>query len=292
MILQLLINGLVMGCAYALVALGFGLIYSTTRIFHFAHGAIYTLAAYVFYTLYLPLKLHVLLAALLTIGVAAVVGLLSDELIYRPLTDRGAFITPLLSSIGLYTLILNFITLIYGNETKILNFDALTTYRFFGVILTRLQIIILLTFACLLLFSFVILKHTKLGITVRATHDNPLLVSAVGMNIRQVRRVVFALGSGLAATSAILLSLDISIDPNIGMPAFLVAAVAVIIGGVEHYRGAVLGAILLGILQSIIVWKFSARWVDAIAFIILIVFLIYRPEGIYGRRRRIEEAIT
>src|SRR5204862_31594 len=119
--------------------------------------------------------------------------------------------------------------------------------------------------------------------------DDPELVSAIGINPRIVRRIVFGLGSCIAGIAAILTGLDVGIDSNIGMAAILNGAVAVIIGGVGVFEGAAMGALLLGLLQSLAIWKVSARWQDTVTFVVLIFFLLIRPEGILGTRRRTEE---
>jgi branched-chain amino acid transport system permease protein len=114
----------------------------------------------------------------------------------------------------------------------------------------------------------------------------------MGLNIQTVRLFVFALGSALAGTAAILSALDVGMDPHGGMPALLTAAVALIIGGVGTFEGAMVGAFLLGVLQSLVIWQASARWMDAVTFGLLVLFLLFRPQGLLGQRRRLEEAIA
>jgi branched-chain amino acid transport system permease protein len=291
MITQLLANGIVAGCAYALVAHGFALIYNTTRTFHFAHGAVYTLAAYLFYTMRNLWSLPLFPAMALTLGLVAIFGILIDEMIYKPLVKRSSsLLIQLLSSLGLYIVIVNFIAMIYGNETKVLSPGVQPTYSIGSLILTQIQVATAIAFIALFSGLIILLKKTRLGKIIRAMRDDPQLVSVMGINPRRVRRVVFALGSALAAVAAMLLGLDVGVDPNIGMAAVLNGAVAVIIGGVGIFTGAALGALLLGILQSLAIWQASARWQDMVTFLVLILFLLFRPEGILGVRRRIEEA--
>jgi branched-chain amino acid transport system permease protein len=291
LVLQFLVNGIMIGSAYALIALGFGLIYNTTRIFNFAYGAVYTLAAYLFYTFHISLEWNVWLAALLSIVSATVAGILIDEVIFSPLIERSSstFIT-LLSSLGLYIVIINILALFYGAEIKTLSPGLQPTYSIGAILLTRIQIITLISSAILFTTLFITLRRTILGKVIRAMRDDPDLLLAMGIDQRLVRRTVFALGSALSAVAAILLGLDVGIDLNVGMAAILSAAVAVIIGGVGVFEGAAVGGLLLGILQSLVIWQTSAKWADAITFTFLIFFLLFRPEGLLGRRRRIEEA--
>jgi branched-chain amino acid transport system permease protein len=287
---QILVNGIIAGLAYALFALGFGLAYNTTRIFNFAHGAVYTLAAYSFYTFFVICGWHVALSAVLSLGVAAAAGIAIDEIFYRPLIARNtSLLIPLLSSLGLYIVIVNAIAAIYGNENKTLSPGLQSAYTLGPIILTQIQIGIAALSIILFGALMFVLRKTKLGKVLRAMRDDPDLLTAMGVSQRRVRMVAFGIGSGLSACAAILLALDVGIDPNIGMGALLTGAVAVIIGGVGIFEGAAIGALTLGILQSLIIWRVSSRWAEAIAFLVLIVFLIFRPQGIVGKRRRVEE---
>jgi len=289
-IFQLLANGLITGCGYALVALGFAFIYGTTRIFHFAHGAVYTLSAYLFYTFYnllnWPLSLSIAVSLLLT----ALCSILIDEVFYTPLVRRGASLfIQMLTSIGLYIVMVNLIAMFFQNETRILSPDAQPTYSIGIVILTRIQVATLASSFGLFGALVLLLKRTYLGKVIRAMRDDSTLVSAMGMNPQSIRRIVFALGSGLTGVSAILSGLDVGIDPHIGLAAFLNGAVAVIIGGVGFFEGAAIGGLFLGLLQNFAIWKISTRWQDSVTYIVLIIFLLFCAEGFMGKKRRTEE---
>lgn len=293
MVTQFFLNGIIAGCSYALTALGFALIYNTTRTFHFAHGAVYTLSAYVFYTLYSLWGWPIIASIALTVTFIALLGIAIDECVYSPLLkSKSSLLIQLLSSIGLYVVIINFISMIYGNESRIVSSVIHPTYLFGKVIITRIQVVTALSFVVIFAGFIVVLKKVNFGKTIRAMRDNPELISVMGINPKSVRRAVFALGSSLAAVSAMLVSLDVGMDPNIGMAAVMNAAVAVIIGGVGIFEGAVFGALFLGLLQSFAVWQFSTRWQDIVTFLTLILFILFRPEGIFGNRRRVEEVVV
>jgi len=290
MLIQLLANGFVSGCGYALVALGFALIYNTTRTFHFAHGAIYTLAAYLFYTLKNLWHIPLSISLPTSLALIALSGILIEDFLYLPLLKREAsLLIHLLSSLGAYIVIVNLIAMIYGNETKILSPGIQPTYKIGSVILTRIQLIIVLAFLLLFGAFLMLLKKTHLGKIFRAMRDDPELVSAMGINPFRIRKVVFALGSFLAGVASILMALDVGMDPHVGMPALLSGAVAVIIGGIGIFEGAALGALSLGVIQSLVIWKISARWQDTATFLLLILFLLFRPCGVLGKRGRVEE---
>lgn len=231
------------------------------------------------------------MATLLVVLLIAGVGVLLDELIHAPLDRRGSSLfSHLLSSLGLYIVIVNVIALFYGSDTKVLRAGVQPTYELGGVILTRIQIAIVITAAVLFGALAIALRKTRLGRQLRALRDDPKLVQVMGINPRTLRWAVFGLGSALAGVAALLMGLDVGIDPHIGMAAILNGAVAVIIGGVGRFEGAALGGLLLGLLQSLVIWQSSSRWAEAVTFVVLILFLLFRPEGILGKRRRIEEA--
>lgn len=292
MLLQLLANGLVAGCLYALVALGFALIYNTTRIFHIAHGALYTSSAYSLYVFLVLLRWPLPLAFGATLVLSALLGMAVELTVYAPLVKKGtSTLTALLSSLGLYIALVNTIALIFGNETKVLRPGVEKTYHIGPVLLTRIQVTQALAFGLLFPAMVLLLRKTLWGKAVRAVRDNPTLTQVMGLNLQAIRLSVFALGSALSAVAAMLQALDVGMDPHVGMPVLLTAAVALIVGGVGIFEGTALGAFVLGALQSLIIWKVSARWVDAVTFTVLILFLLFRPEGLLGRRRRLEEAV-
>lgn len=289
--MQFIANGLCKGAVYALVATGFGLIYTTSGAFHIAHGAVYTLAAYAFFCFVALLKLPLAVSAGLALVTAAAAGALIELGVYRPLYRKQASSTVLMiSSLGVYIVIVNLIAMFLGNETRILRPGVESTLTFGKVILTRVQLAqLLVAFAVIGMYWF-FLSRNSLGRVCRAVADDSTLASVLGVKVEGARLVAFAVGSCLAAVGAVLVALDVGVDPHVGFPAVLVAAVACIIGGLRRFIAPALGGLLLGLIQSLVVWKTSARWETAITFAILIVFLLFRPRGLLQIGRRIEEA--
>ena len=287
---QFIANGLCKGGVYALVALGFGLIYSTTGVFHIAHGLMYTLGAYALFTGLsiwgAPLPVAIMIALL----AAAAVALLVEALVYRPLLQKKTSSAVLMiSSFGVYIVGINLIAMVFGNEAKILRAGVEKTFHFGDVILTRIQIAQFATGILVLLAYWLFLRKSALGRICRAVADDSTLASVLGVRVEGTRMLVFCLGSMFAATGAILASLDVGTDPYVGLPATLVAAVACIIGGLRRFLAPALGAWLLGVIQGLVVWKTSAHWESAVTFGILILFLIFRPQGLLGQTERVEE---
>jgi branched-chain amino acid transport system permease protein len=287
---QYIANGICEGTSYALVALGFGLIYTTTGVFHIAHGAIYTVGAYILYCCCILLNMPLPLASALALVGAALLGVFVEAVIYRPLTCKTASPTVLMiSSLGVYIVVVNVIAMLLGNDTKILHPSVWPTVQLGGVILARAQITQFLIGLGVIVIYWLFLRKSPLGHICRAVADDSVLASVVGVRVERIRLLVFAIGSLLAGLGASLAALDIGIDPYIGFPALLVAAAACIAGGLHRFMAPALGALLLALIQSVVVWRMSVKWESAATFAILIGFLVFRPRGLMGIRQRLEE---
>lgn len=286
--LQFILDGISKGSVYALVATGFGLIYTTTGVFHLAHGAIYILAAYTFFVV--SSAAGVATGAVAAVALAGCAGPAVDRLAYEPLARRGASSAVILvTSLGLYTVLVNVVSAMMGNEAKTATPLAVDVIRVGPAVVTPVQasqvgaaVLALLLFWCFLSFS-------SLGRICRAVADDPKLAAALGINVASVRLLVFALGSAFGATGAVLMALDVGMDPWAGFPIVMISAAACIIGGLNHFAAPALGAIVIAQLEAVAVSRVSAQWESAVTFVLLITFLLWRPTGILGIRRRLEE---
>ncbi len=284
--MQFLLNGLIAGSVYGLIALSFVLIYAPTRFFHFAHGAVFAWGAYLGYLLNVHLQLPSWLAIPLAILGSAGLGAGLEWGIYRPLRRRGSTgLVLLLASLGLYVVLQNLISLFFGDDIKSLRSGIVAEgVAVLGARITPVQIgTIVITLLCFALTS-AMLKFTRFGKALRAVASDPELALIRGIDTDRVVLCAFALGSGLAGLSAILVALDIDMTPTMGLNALMMGVVAMIIGGVGSVPGVLLGGLLLGLAQHLGVWKIGSQWQDAIAFLILLLFLVIRPYGMMGRR--------
>lgn len=298
MTLQILTNGLIAGLLSALVALGFSLIYSSTKFFHIAHGAAYTTASYMFFAWVLALGSAsvydsvwlISLGVSLTLVVLGAAAASVEILVYRPLYVRGA--SPLvvfISSLGLYIIIINLIALIFGNETMLLHPYNEAPIVVGRVVVTRIQILQVVFSALTLVAVFLLLNRTALGRNIRAVSDNPTLIAVLGLDPKKIRLLIFILGSVLAALSSLLRGFDMGINPYAGLPVVLIATVAVIIGGIGSHAGAVVSALLLGVTQNLVTGFFSATWRDAVTFVVFVLVLLLRRDGLFASKMRLEE---
>lgn len=286
MITQVIINGLIATSIYALIGLGFALIYNATRFFHFAHGAVYTAGAYFVYAFNVKLGFPLVVSLPAAVICSALLGILMELAVYRPLRRREANpLILLIASLGMYIVLQNLISLFFGDDTKtIRNGVVKEGINIFGAYITPIQICIIVVSALLVITTWLILTRTKMGKLMRAVANDPWLAEASGIDSDRVILATFAIGSALAGFAGILVSLDIDMTPTMGLNALMMGVVAVIVGGVGSIPGVVLGALLLGMAQHLGVWKISSQWQDAIAFIVLLTFLIFRPQGFLGRK--------
>lgn len=295
MIQQLIINGIIAGAIYSLIALGFTIIYRTVKFFHFAHGIVYTSAAYIAYSVVQSLGVGGYgvwswgVAVLAGVLGAGVLGVLIDRLVYYPLRKKKASnMIFLLASFGVFIFLQNLIQVICGAQILTLRTGPVKEgHQFLGAIITDIQILIFVVSCLLFVMLWLFVQKTKLGKAMRAVSDDSITASVVGINPEKIIFTSFAIGSVLAGIGGILISLETNIEPTMGFNALLKGIIASIIGGIGSIPGAMLGGFFLGIAENLGIWKIQAGWKDCIAFVILIIFLLFRPGGILGHKERL-----
>jgi len=283
---QLIINGIIAGSIYALIAIGFTVIYRTVRFFHFAHGIVYTAGAYFAYTLFKQIHFHFIFSFFLSIGLTALLGIAIDSFVYYPLRRQNASnLIFLLASFGVFIFLQNLIQLLYGAQILTIRTGPIKEgHHFLGAVITDIQILILVVSIILMILLWLFIQKTKLGKAMRAVSDDSIAANVIGINPERIIRTSFAIGSALAGAAGILISFETNIEPTMGFSAILKGIIAAIIGGIGSIPGAVLGGFFLGLVENLGIWKISAGWKDCIAFVILIIFLLIRPWGFLGTK--------
>ncbi len=286
--LQQLLNGLSLGAIYALIALGYTMVYGVLRFINFAHSDVFMVGAFIGYfvgrivpegTLWGGLV--VLLAAM---AGCAVLGMLIERLAYRPL--RGApTLNVLITAIGVSLLLEYSGQVFFGAAPR--TFPAIlpsANFTLGGLVLSSNQLVVIVVAVLLMIGLELIVHRTKIGMAMRAVSLNPRAAQLVGVNNDIVISFTFGLGSALAAAGGVLYALNYpSIDPLMGVMPGLKAFVAAILGGIGNIPGAALGGLLLGVVETFVNGSQWSTYKDAIAFAILIVILLFRPAGLLGR---------
>ena len=288
-LLQQLINGLALGAIYALIALGYTMVYGVLRFINFAHSDVFMVGAFSGYYLarLLPAGsvlsgLAVLLGAMV---ICALLGVTIERLAYRPLRGRST-LTVLITAIGVSLLLQNLGQRIFGPNPR--SFPALFPLHQFhvaGIVVSSAQIMVFVVAIVLLFLLRHIVLHTRTGTAMRALSFNPVAASLVGVNNDRVISFTFALGSALAAAGGILYASNYpSIDPLMGTLPGMKAFVAAVLGGIGNIAGAAIGGLVLGLVETAVVGFGGSTYRDAVAFAVLILILLLRPEGLLGKR--------
>ena len=285
--LQLFINGLIAGAIYALVASGFSLIYSVCRFVHFAHGATIAFSAYFLYFLFSMLGLNFGFAVVLSIAFASSLGLAMNFFVYKQLRKRKASsVILLIASFALLIFFESLILLLFGADVKTIGFIKIAKgIEIFGAMITPLQIFIIITSFVLLALLFFFMKKTKIGKAMRAVADNKDVAEVVGISSEKIYDYVFIIGSAIAGIAAILVGLEQNLEPMMGTNLMIKGFTGAIVGGIGSVPGAILGSFLLGFAENFGIWFLPSGYKDAIAFVILFIFLLFRPQGILGIRK-------
>ncbi|MSU04219.1 MAG: branched-chain amino acid ABC transporter permease [Pedosphaera sp.] len=286
--LQQIINGLGLGAIYALIALGYTMVYGVLRFINFAHSDVFMVGAFsgYFFSRFFQTEsiLGGVLVIVLSMIVCALLGMTIERMAYRPLR-KSSKLNVLITAIGV-SLLLEYSFQV--KLTKPLLFPALFPVKSFtlpgGIILSSTQILVLgMTFVLIILLQYIVL-HTKMGTAMRAVSFNPTAASLVGINNDVIISFTFALGSALAAAGGILYALNYpSIEPLMGVLPGLKAFVAAVLGGIGNIPGAALGGLLLGVIETFVNGSPYSTYTDAIAFTLLILILIFRPAGLLGK---------
>ncbi len=292
--LQQLTNGLAVGSIYALIALGYTMVYGVLKLINFAHSELVTLGAYLGLTLLTSLALAdrlgpllgVLLLAVMVMGLIAVVGAMLDRVAYRPLRQSPR-LSAVVSALGASIFLQNTIMLIYG--ARYLNYphDILPkmTIHMVGIDVPLVRILILCVSILMMGGLFFFIQKTKVGTAIRAAAIDQGAAKLVGIDVNLVVLLVFLVGPALGGAAGLMLGLYYGqINFAMGWSYGLKAFTAAILGGIGNIPGAMLGGLLLGVVEAMGATYISFAWKDAIAFLVLILILIVRPTGLLGER--------
>ncbi len=280
---QLILNSIIAGAVYALTALGFNLVYGATRFFNLAHGVLAAVGGYAVFYFAKILGVNIIISVIVGVVLAGVLGYALDKFIYRPLRKRKASgLVLLVASLGAFTAIQAIIAILFTSQFQTLSFNlgGQKIYEIFNGVITQTQLTILIAGILIMLGLVFILNKTNFGKSIKAISDDEEMAKIVGINTNKIIGYVFFIGSAIAGFAGIMVGFDTGIEPTMGMGLLLKGVIASIIGGIGNIYGGVAGSFLLGFVENFGIWKISGEWKDAIAFVLLIVFLIFRPQGI------------
>ncbi len=287
MFLVLLINVLIVGAGYGLMAMGFALMCSVSPFFNLTLGSIIALGAYGTYALTNLAGLPAVFAIPASIVLCAVLSALLERFVYTPFRLKGASSMVLLVvSLGLYTISEAFIHLAFGPQYQILGGVSVQNINFASFSMPKVQFLTIV--ADFVIFGILngLLFHTFFGKTIRAVNDNPKLADITGLNNNKIILIVSAIAGMILGLSGVLTGFDTGLEPTMGFNLLFKGIIAAIIGGMSTMKGPFLGAFFLAAAENIGVLALSSEWRDLVAFVIFIIFLMFRPNGIFEKKEK------
>ena len=284
MLVPQLINGLTQGSLYALIAIGFVIIFGTMNLVTFAHGEVYMVGAFV--GAFAMTLWHLPWFVALAMGMAAawVLGFLIEKVAFRPLRTAG-HMPPLLITIGLSIILKDLAVVLFGAENRPVPSIYEQTVRLAGVQVSVLQLVILGLAGFLFLVLHLLIQGTKIGRAMRATAQDPEAAYAMGVNVNRVFSIAFSLASCLGGAAGVMIGIYYNaVYPTMGGTAGLKGFAACIFGGLTSIPGAILGGIIIGVVENLTVQFLASGYRDVVAFLVMVIVLVLRPQGLLGRK--------
>ena len=284
-LIQTLISGLSLGSIYALIALGYTMVYGIAKMLNFAHGDIIMVGAYAVITAVFTMGLPPFIAILISIALCALLGIVIEFLAYRPLRQAQP-LAVLITAIGVSYLLQNLALLIYGSEQKAFpTIVALPTVHIGGVYIDGITLATLVVTAVIMVALSLFINKTRMGKAMRAVSEDKEAAELMGISVNRTITVTFAIGSALAGVAAIFYGAAYTyIRPTTGAMPGIKAFTAAVFGGIGSIPGAMLGGILLGVIEQLSKTYISTLWADAIVFGVLVLVLVVKPTGLLGKK--------
>ncbi len=282
-ILQQALNGLAIGAVYTLIALGLTVVFGILGIAHFAHGSVAMFGGYLTFVFTERLGLPFFAAMGLAMLAGAVLGLLIERLAYRPVRD-APHINAFIIALGLTMMIEGLNLLLFGADQVVIQTPYRGVFNVAGIAIAQLRVLVILTACVLIGVIALLISRTKTGKSIRAVAQNRQAAVLMGVNVSMVSLVVFAISSALGVSAGALIGALLAIAPGVGEGLAVKGFAVLILGGLGSIPGAIVGGLILGVSEAMAAGFISSAYKDVIAFLVMIVVLLFRPEGLLGKR--------
>jgi len=285
MLFEQLVNGLTLGSTYALIALGYTMVYGILELINFAHSEIYMVGAFIGLTMVTVYKIPFVLALLISMAGTCLLGMTIEKIAYKPLR-KASRIAPLISAIGVSFFLQNLALIIAGPQARAFPTDLkISSIKIGSVVqISSLQLLILIISILLMVGLHMLIQNTRIGQAMRATAQDKEAAKLMGIKIDRIIAFTFAIGSALGGAAGVLVGVYFnSADPMMGFMPGLKGFVAAVLGGIGNIPGAMFGGLILGVVE-VFGAVYMSKYKDAIAFAVLILILLVKPTGLFGRR--------
>lgn len=294
MLTQILLNSIISALLLSMVAIGFNLIFNATKVFHLAHGAMYVSAVYATFVfnnllrLILPRGTSIAASIVLSLLLISVLIVIVEYLIYRPLYRKNVNPTiSMISSLGIYLLVVNIIAFFFGNESVSLNnnYKIVASNDYFK--LTDVELVHLVV-SVVLISAVLLLSRTRFYTHIRAVTDNYSVAEKFGINVQRTRFIALIAGTILVGAVGIMRAHEVAIDPHVGLTITLAASVAVIVGGVNSLAGTIVACFVIALIENFSVKVLTAQWKDMLTYTLMIAVLVFYRQGLISVKQRVE----
>lgn len=284
-LIEQMINGLVLGAMYALVASGLTLIWGTMKMLNFAHGEFYMLGGFGIYFGLVSLQLPIWLVVPLVVVIIFIVAMLMEKAVISPLLKRpGWDVSAVVATLGVGIFIQNFAFKMWGGDFRNVPYIVEGTLEFMGIRLAWHRVYILAMAVVVLVGFWQVMKRTRFGLAMRATSFDAETATLMGIAHRRIYTITFGLSACLAALAGTALAPIFAVNPWMGLVPLIKGFIVVILGGLGSFAGAILGGFIIGLSESYSVLFLSSGWKDLVSFVLLIVILVIRPQGLLGKK--------
>lgn len=287
LLIATIINGIIIGSMYALFASGLTLIWGTMKMLNFAHGAYFMIGGYVVYMVFGMLHLNPVIATIGAIAAVFILSVIVERLVLHRLMSRPLWqLTTIIATLGVMVFLQNAALHIWGPQFKTIPYFIDGVANFFGVRIAYQRLLILAVSVVSVISLWALFKYSRFGMALRATSQDPEAAQLYGVNTLTVYTLTYGLSAALAGLAAAMLAPITSVNPFMGLDPLLKGFVVVILGGLGSFTGAIVGGIVLGVLEALGVLYTSAEWRDVVAFCVLIAIIWIRPWGLLGVEER------
>ena len=279
---QILVYGAVISAIYAMLAVGFTLIFGVARILNLAHGSFYALGAYAVYTFTAVVHLPLWLASVLAVLFVAAFGMVMERVLVRPL--RRSSLAVLLITLAVALMVEQMLLLVFGSEARNVPSMVNATYHFAGVDISSQRLLALIGAILILTSLWLFMQHTRLGSVILAISQDAEAAQYMGIPSDRIYSIVMGLSAGMAAAAGVLVAPFQTVIPGMGLLPLFKAFAIVVVGGLGSIPGSIVGALLLGYTETIIAFKISIEWSQIVSVAAVLITLILRPAGLFGKR--------